>query len=158
MGLIKLQIVLKNLPIIFILLLYSCNRKMENLYGTYESIRYSYLKRPFETFAFRNDGLAVGSRLLVFKDSTFQLTTCSSIIEGNWSTVDDSLLLNIKTHVWRIDSLQENGFNGRHPIVSDIPMGYKITNSELHRTLSYIDSGETRTTHFNLIKTSPNNK
>ena len=129
---------------------------MESIAGTYESIEYKSKERPFETFSKRNDSKAVGTTLVLSEDSSFHMTSCANIVTGNWELRNDSVYLEYETNIWKIDSLQEFGFEGKWPKIPDSQIGYKLNGDELHRTVILLDTK--KTIHFNLIKTSPNKK
>ena len=95
------------------ILLASCSRE-DDMIGTYEADRYHFLEMaPMSVL--QKTGFAAGSTLELNEDSSFVFMTCGNIQEGYWSIQADSLILDVHINRWRIDSLQEHGFNGRSP-------------------------------------------
>lgn len=95
------------------ILLASCSREIE-LIGTYEADRYHFLEMaPLSVF--QKTGFAAGSILALNEDSSFVFMTCGNIQEGYWTIQADSLILDIHSNKWIVDSLQEHGYNGRWP-------------------------------------------
>lgn len=137
----------------------SCTSKQESLFGTYESILYSYSKRPLEYLAKRNDHRAVGATIILNMDSSFTKTTCANLITGTWKVKNDSLYLIYETNHWKNDNLQKVGFNGKWPSIPNKPYTFFIDGNDLKKTVTRMDStGKEATTHFDLEKTSFNIK
>ena len=96
------------------ILLASCSRE-DDMIGTYEADRYHFLEMTPKVI-FEKTGFVANCTLELNEDSTFVYRkTCNSIMEGYWRIQSDSLILDIHNHIWKVDSLQENGFNGRWP-------------------------------------------
>lgn len=95
------------------LLLVSCSRE-DDLIGKYEADRYHFLEMAPRSI-FQKTGFAAGCTLELKEDSSFVYKTCGNVMEGYWSTKEDSLILDIDSNKWRTDSLQEHGYFGRWP-------------------------------------------
>jgi hypothetical protein len=74
---------------------------------------------------FRKTGFVVGSELELKDDSTFHYQTCGNRMEGHWHILNDSLILDVDSNLWRSDSLKEVGLFGRMP-GTDFDLAFKI--------------------------------
>lgn len=70
------------------------------------------------------------------------LTTCAVIHKGTWTTSKDTLLLNTENVIWKIDSLREFGFNGKHPVVPEKPIKYFIKGNKIMKKIKIIKKGK----------------
>ncbi|NMH27904.1 hypothetical protein [Flavobacterium silvaticum] len=73
-----------------------------------------FIKRTSPTFFtkayryFAYDGWIVGTTLKLNTDSTYELKSCSMIVNGNWTVEGDSLILTEVHKRFRIDSLNRS--------------------------------------------------
>lgn len=94
-------------PIIFT----SCSKEVE-LIGSYKADRYSFLEMAPKNI-FQKTGFVANCTLELKDDSTFVYhRTCNTAMEGYWSIKSDSLILDVYSHKWIVDSIQKNGING----------------------------------------------
>ena len=70
----------------------------------------------------------VGNTVKLNEDSTFMYSTCGIIQKGTWITSKDTLFLNVKSSVWRNDSLRQ--FR-KHPMVSEKPIKLLIKDNKM---------------------------
>ncbi|MFY0643659.1 MAG: hypothetical protein JXR19_04265 [Bacteroidia bacterium] len=113
-----------------LLILSTCTEK--DIIGTYKSKEYSNLKIMW---MYHNKTLVPsGTTLVVNQDSTYIYESCGNIITGHWKVIDDSLNLFAVTNRWRSDSLNKNGFDGRHPQVGNKPSKYGIGKNYLRQS------------------------
>lgn len=106
---------MKNLLILVFasLLVASCSRE-DDLIGTYETDRYNYMVMVSKNI-FQKTSFSAGNTIELNEDSSFVYKTCGNIMEGYWTIKSDSLILDIHSNNWRVDSLQEHGYFGRWP-------------------------------------------
>jgi hypothetical protein len=95
------------------ILLNSCSREAD-FTGIYETDKYSLAEKASKNI-FTKTGFVVGSKLELKDDSTFLYQTCGNRMEGHWHILNDSLILDVDSNLWRSDSLQEVGLFGRMP-------------------------------------------
>lgn len=104
-------------PLLFLsiltLILSACS-KDENLIGTYTSDRYNFLEMASKSL-FQKTGFSAGCTIELNEDSSFVYTTCGNIMKGYWTIQVDSLILDIHSNKWIVDSLQIHGYKGRWP-------------------------------------------
>ncbi len=96
---------------IIAIILVSCSKE-EVLIGRYEADRYSFLEMAPKSM-FQKTGFVANCTLELKGDSTFVYhRTCNTAMEGYWSIKSDSLILDVHSHKWIVDSIQETGING----------------------------------------------
>lgn len=93
---------MKTPSLLFIcFLLYSCQVQHPNLIGTYKSNpKYSLLH-----YLGKREHFAIGSTIILNSDSSFNYETCGNVLKGYWKLNNDSLILNVISNRYRIDSL-----------------------------------------------------
>lgn len=131
----------KIIVLILIILLTSFSFGHKIKIGTYRSVNISKIEQ-LSNYIFKGiNYIALGSEIKINSDFTFRYVTCGSIIEGFWSEKNDSLLLNVKTHRWRNDSLNVNGLNGEWPKVRETPYIFIIKNDYIE-SIDTLSNGE----------------
>lgn len=96
--------------ILLFLFLFGCNAKIKNYTaeGKYISCcenKLKYLIRYFKN-GMQKFYYSTGKELEIMKDSTFKLTTCGNIINGNWRIKSDTLILQQLSNCYRSESLR----------------------------------------------------
>src|SRR5688572_12858034 len=91
----------------FVTLLFASCSKDEDLIGTYETDRYNKVEMVSKNI-FQKTSFSAGNTIELNEDSSFIYKTCGNVMEGYWSIISDSLILDIQSNKWRADSLQEH--------------------------------------------------
>jgi hypothetical protein len=124
--------------IIFVL---GCSNRTSLKTGTYKFIRPSKVQFGYLYLTKGIKRCFVGSEIRLNTDSTCKYTTCSTIMDGKWTSTKDSLFLTIIKIRWRIDSLDKYGFNGTWPKLPAKPVGFKFSNDFLTK-IHILKNGE----------------
>lgn len=114
------ELIILKIPLyllLFLLVSLGSSGYGQELVGTYESENPGLIKKGWLYFVGGYKGLLAGTELQLQADSSFQMTTCANLLTGHWYASQDTLYLEYETNRWRIDSLQEHGFNGKWPTV-----------------------------------------
>ena len=114
-------------------LLVGCTNKATFQPGIYTYVKISKLELGYLFLTKGVKNYYVGSELILKKDSSYKYITCGNILTGSWRCFKDSLLLKVTNNRWRIDSLNNFGFNGTWPRIPTKPLGFKIENNYLER-------------------------
>ena len=123
-------------PYLFImclLVIFGCHPEHKIRFGTYKSITYNKFDLAVLYFLKGMNSAFVGSEITLKSDSSFTYTTCGNSMLGNWQCKNDTLMLDIKSNKYRIDSLNIFGFNGHFPSIPKNPIKFYIDNEYLIR-------------------------
>jgi hypothetical protein len=111
--------------LISILILISCGKSEDNLIGVFESEKVRFYELPsFYISGF--DKYAIGAKLTLNSDNSFDYTTCANIMSGTWQEINDSIFLFANQNKYKIDSLNIVGFNGKFATIPSKPIKFKI--------------------------------
>jgi hypothetical protein len=114
-------------------LLFGCTNNTTFQPGTYSYVQISKLELGYLFLTKSVTNYYIGSELILNKDSSYKYITCGNILTGSWRCLKDSLLLKVTNNRWRIDSLNNFGFNGTWPRIPTKPLEFKIENNYLER-------------------------
>ncbi|HFC00191.1 MAG TPA: hypothetical protein ENJ53_05245 [Phaeodactylibacter sp.] len=131
----------------------SCEKhNTKKITGEYKSKEYTALSRAWLHYVKKTD-VAMGTTLKLERDSTFFLQNCGNILTGKWKTEMDTLILAVETNRWKNDSLNINGFNGKHPSIPQRPVKYLIKKNELIQKEKVMKDGKEKIliNHFEKI-------
>ncbi len=156
----KNSITANFLFLIFVFLAVACGSNKSNsqrVTGIYESKSHTSFQRAW--YNIKTETLfATGTTLTLNEDSTFNLTTCGNIIDGKWTFDSDSVYLYAHSNKWRIDSLQQFGFHGKWPTVSERPITYYRKKPGELQSISHSNSGKKKRFLKELVKKTANKK
>ena len=143
---------MKSIILIFtmLMLLSSCKQEDTEIYGTYQGVDYNWLEQVW--MHLNNSWYTIGNDLAIKEDSTFTYSNCSTIMTGTWSVEVDTLLLDVATARWKIDSLQRLGFKGRWPSVPEKPYKYHFQGDQLLRKETFFHKGKDQTVVYQMKK------
>lgn len=83
-----------------------CSCTSTSVIGTYKSSQPNFVVQQFEK-RIQKKGRTLGTVLRLNKDSTYNYETCANYGIGNWSIINDSLILFPDSLSWKSDSLNE---------------------------------------------------
>ena len=106
---------------------YSCN-KGNAVPGEYEVVPKTIGDRLFMR-KINADGRIIGSRLNLHTDSTFTYKTCGNQMTGKWNKKKDSIILYVKTNIYRSDSMNSVNI----PVISKEPIIFNIRKTRIYR-------------------------
>ncbi len=89
-----------------------CENSPPEIVGDYEIVEYSISDKLWYG-GIKGYDLISGSSITINSDSTFKYITCGNVMNGNWRIVTDTLILDVISNQWRIDSLNIYGFEGK---------------------------------------------
>lgn len=119
----------------------SCNQNIRDISGTYKSYRFNLIEQVW--LQVNNSWYSVGNTIELNENFTYTQTTCGNIRKGTWVISKDTLLLNVESADWRVDSLREFGFNGKmHPVIPEKPDKYLIKGNKIIQKSKYIKKGK----------------
>lgn len=120
----------------FLFFCISCNTiQKQKIIGEYES------KKPSILFQikYKYTNRAVGSRLVLNIDNSFEKKTCGNLIKGKWRVKADTLLLFYEENKFVIDSFNHiKEWKDKLKINKNKPICYKIQNNKIY-CLNYVD-------------------
>jgi hypothetical protein len=99
----------KILYLFFVVLMISCGNKpvsTNSLVGEYSDKKIPYIQKLYLLYIF-NEYKSFGNSLSLRSDSTYTYINCSSITNGVWSVIGDSLSLTCLDVKWKRDSLSK---------------------------------------------------
>lgn len=106
---------------------------MENLSGRYHSSEISKIPENPLVIYFLGTTEISGTDLVLKENGNYTYRNCSLIVHGNWKAKNDTLWLFAETNRWRNDSLNQYGFNGKHPQILKKIVTFEIKDGILER-------------------------
>ena len=142
---------MKHFAILALVVIFSsCKSSIPDLTGEYKNKDWTKMEM-FTRSYLGGQALVVGSSLELNADRSFEYQTCGNIMTGTWSVKKDSLMLNIKTNRFQIDSLNEVGFEGRK-LVQEGEGYFLIRGNDLVRKEDARFDDETMKSFVKLVK------
>jgi hypothetical protein len=118
-----MRILIINL--VTILMLISCGKSDDNLIGVFESEKIRFYELPsFYISGF--DKYAIGIKLTLNTDNSFEYSTCSNLMSGTWEEINDSIYLFVTQSKYQIDSLNIVGYKGEFATIPNKPIKFKV--------------------------------
>ncbi len=116
--------------LVLLMLVFACGPKaQQSIVGTYKSKEYNLVERAIKDL--KNEPYVIGTKLTIYKDSTFSQITCGNTVTGTWRLAGEVLLLKSITNRFNNDSLNRYGLNGKQPKVGTGQDSVKIKGNEL---------------------------